>query len=662
MADATKLPLSSEMFIGQWSRKDEPQPKLSSPLGAALTDDTVVVTVPFKDRTGTIVTGGFLMGVRKANGWTETIWVPVGSGSADGLTFSNVIRGVDPSGTDYTTGDANFADEHLTGEPVYCNIPVFLPEMMRSVLQGLIASGGSDFIIGTDAAGTVTISRSSGVGTWLGFLRWFTTSGKAEFSNDGAVWTAIDDASASVIFKISSADTTAGYAEDKIQAGTDITITKQNTGANEYLEISTSLPDVIDSHEVYTPAFLTGGSNAETNISLWDSVGDGSFRQTIDGVAYNFDGIDFTATGPLGIVTSMDDVAAVIQYYIRALTGSLETCVWSTDHLIISSVDTTSSSAITVTETSTGTVGTDISGAGASDWMDCDTGNGTVTNKVLDATADVGKVVKTDATGNLPPLLMPSNLQGIADTGTTDATGTEIETLTDGSDASALHTHSGSDPQESWKTITIPLIAEDGTSIWDENDISSPPVRTMDNGNASIKSSSAGSASNFILLAYASANSTSGLRFDDFSAGQKLIFEIPFYPTGKTSVDYRFGLGDNSGGTGDASGSAALKFLLSYNGASALTASAYHNDDSGAGTSTSITVSDDTVMNMFRIEWTPGTNAVFKINDSIVATVTTDIPTVSHAQNINAFVGVNATGASMTGTFGNQPYIAIQRP
>ena len=40
--------------------------------------------------------------------------------------------------------------------------------------------------------------------------------------------------------KISSADTTTGYLEDKVTAGTGVTITKQNTGANETIEISAS--------------------------------------------------------------------------------------------------------------------------------------------------------------------------------------------------------------------------------------------------------------------------------------------------------------------------------------------------------------------------------------------------------------------------------------
>lgn len=123
----------------------------------------------------------------------------------------------------------------------------------------------------------------------------------------------------------------------------------------------------------YTPAFLTGGTAATSDYTTWEVVTDATFDITIDGtlrhVECDFDG-----------ATSMDDVAGIIQSNIRDATGSSETCVWSTNHFIISSVNTTSSSAITVTS-ATGS-GTDISGAGATAFMDCDTGNGVVTNAV----------------------------------------------------------------------------------------------------------------------------------------------------------------------------------------------------------------------------------------------------------------------------------------
>lgn len=122
-----------------------------------------------------------------------------------------------------------------------------------------------------------------------------------------------------------------------------------------------------------TPAFLTGGSSAESSVPAWSGVQDGSFAITIDGVAYNVDGIDFSGDA------DMDDVAATIQAAIRAATSSTETCVWDTDHFVITTVAGDDNS-ITVLSTSGGTVGTDISGAGASDWMDADSGNGVVTS------------------------------------------------------------------------------------------------------------------------------------------------------------------------------------------------------------------------------------------------------------------------------------------
>ena len=439
MSDATKLPTSSELLMFQWSRPEGEAPKLGAGIDE---DDTILkVTVPLKDEDGNIITGGFLMGIRQPKGWTETCWVPVGAVSADGLTIGTValpvIRGIDPGGIDYTVGNTNFTDEHDQDEPVFCNIPAQIPELIRSVLQGLIASGGSSFIMGTDADGTVTIKRSTGAGTSTGFMRWNTSTDKTEYSNDGSSWTAIDDTVSSVLFKISATDTTPAYALTKITGGTGITVTQTNTGGNESLVITTSLPDIIDAHATYTPAYLTGGTSAQSNVALWDSVSDGSFRITVDGTAYNIDGIDFTAP-----VTSMAEVAAAIQVQIRAGTGGTETVAWNTNKFIITSGDTTSSSAILVLETSTGTVGTDISGAGASDWMDCDTGNGTVTAKVLDPTADVGALVKLLATGLFDVLFMPTNLQE-ANTvfGNTDITGAQLETLSDGSVADDEHIH-----------------------------------------------------------------------------------------------------------------------------------------------------------------------------------------------------------------------------
>ena len=150
---------------------------------------------------------------------------------------------------------------------------------------------------------------------------------------------------------------------------------------------------ILEEDKTYTPAFLTGDTDAQSTPATWAAVSDGSFAITINGNAYNIDAIDFTGD------TTMANVATTLQAAIRTATSSTETCVWSTDHFIISSVLTTSSSAITVTSTSGGVVGTDISGAGGADWMDADTGNGTVTAKVQDTgTLTLGNISGTFST------------------------------------------------------------------------------------------------------------------------------------------------------------------------------------------------------------------------------------------------------------------------
>lgn len=116
-----------------------------------------------------------------------------------------------------------------------------------------------------------------------------------------------------------------------------------------------------------TSAYLTGGTGATSVAGTWAAVANGSVKITIDGTAYTITGIVFTGAA------DMDAVAVILQAAIREATGnSHETVTWSTNHFII-----TARSGISVT--TAGGVGTDISGAGATAFMDCDTGNGTVT-------------------------------------------------------------------------------------------------------------------------------------------------------------------------------------------------------------------------------------------------------------------------------------------
>tara|TARA_Y100000310_G_scaffold157840_2_gene157299 strand:+ start:11237 stop:13588 length:2352 start_codon:yes stop_codon:yes gene_type:complete len=361
MPSATKMPTPSELILYQWSRKGAPFPKLGAPISATAT--TLTFSAPLKDETDTVVTKAFLLGIRKAKGWTETCLVTSGtlnydaqtanftvgevltggtsnatalivedtdsgtagtlnliitsgtfqdnetitdasggsatsdgtltaSLSADGLTASNVIRGIDPGGLDYTVGNTLFADTHEKDEPVFCNIPAFIPEVIRGVLQGLVASGGSDFIIGIDVEGTVTISRSSGTGASKGFLRWSSSSSMAEFSNDGTTWTAISDTVASSLYKNSATDTTPGYGGVKNVAGTGIDLTILNPGGNETLEYAVDVTDIID-----TAAGITeSGNKIQVQLSA------------TPGLEFSGGGLQFKAKAGGGLDTDGDGV------------------------------------------------------------------------------------------------------------------------------------------------------------------------------------------------------------------------------------------------------------------------------------------------------------------------------------------------------------------
>jgi hypothetical protein len=135
-----------------------------------------------------------------------------------------------------------------------------------------------------------------------------------------------------------------------------------------------------------SPAYLTTGQ-VDFDVAAWAVITNGSFRVNTDGTLYNVDGINFTG------VTTMVGVAAKIQAKLRTATGKTETVEFKDLRFVITSSKGTSSSLLTVLITSTGTVGTDISGLGATDWMNGDTGHGYVTTRMTLGFMDGGALV-----------------------------------------------------------------------------------------------------------------------------------------------------------------------------------------------------------------------------------------------------------------------------
>jgi len=119
-------------------------------------------------------------------------------------------------------------------------------------------------------------------------------------------------------------------------------------------------------------SYLFSGNSATSNFATWAAVTDGEFTITINGVAYDITGIDFTG------VTDMDEVAAVIQAAVRTATGGTETVVWNNPFYSASVFLITAGCSISVTSAVGGGSGTDISGAGGTAFLDMDTGHGTV--------------------------------------------------------------------------------------------------------------------------------------------------------------------------------------------------------------------------------------------------------------------------------------------
>ena len=97
----------------------------------------------------------------------------------------------------------------------------------------------------------------------------------------------------------------------------------------------------------YTPAYITWWKPS-TTLTDYTWITDGSFKIWINWTERTIVWINLSS------VTSMWDVASALQTAIRAITSSTETVVWDTDHFVISSVDTTWASAVSVMKDASG--------------------------------------------------------------------------------------------------------------------------------------------------------------------------------------------------------------------------------------------------------------------------------------------------------------------
>lgn len=124
-----------------------------------------------------------------------------------------------------------------------------------------------------------------------------------------------------------------------------------------------------------TAAFMTGSVNHQPSFAVWEAITDGSFRITLNGTPYNIDGVDFTG------ISDLDGVASVAQAALRAATGDNDLTIIDGGSGFIFTANDDSASSITALDTSTGVVGTDISGFPKANniWFDAYDTDGVVT-------------------------------------------------------------------------------------------------------------------------------------------------------------------------------------------------------------------------------------------------------------------------------------------
>lgn len=342
--------------------------------------------------------------------------IPVGQSMIVGFDYDNgsyelrlctAISGVnltlDPTPIARWYGDSPSSSQHSSGAKVIISHSWEVFEDIRQAISSKVDKGGDTMTgplvftgttnRGVQVASLTTTQRDALVGVGNGTIIYNSTIGDYQVYNGGSWYTLAAGST-----QPNASETVAG----KIELATNAEMGTSTSTGGSGARLVPPNDQLIQDRSVYTPAKLTGGTNAQNSSAVWAPVNNGSFRITINGVSYNIDGINFAGAA------SMANVATIIQTALRAVTGSTETVTWVTNHFEITSANTTSSSAITVTTTSTGTVGTDISGAGASDWMDADTGHGVVTAAQLNPAGDANKLVTLDSTtGRYKHTFMP---------------------------------------------------------------------------------------------------------------------------------------------------------------------------------------------------------------------------------------------------------------
>ncbi len=182
---ASKYPAVTVLQPFYFGSVTAPNPRLTAPMSSTAT--TFTITSQPLDYLGALITGGTIIGLKNAEGFVERVYAPPASITAntDGTaTVTGAVRGLRPSGLDYTTGSTSFAAGMGQDTVVFCAIDPVYHRMMIAALQGDIASGGTVWRIGNEADDDITVyAQNADVNK--PFWRYDKATNKWVFSDDG---------------------------------------------------------------------------------------------------------------------------------------------------------------------------------------------------------------------------------------------------------------------------------------------------------------------------------------------------------------------------------------------------------------------------------------------------------------------------------------------
>ena len=101
-------------------------------------DTTLITSSTLLNKDGTVITKAVILGIRKANGYVENVYVA--AAGISGTTVTITTRGLKLGGIDFTATLAGNAVSHEQGEEVLVNVSPFLLQEFQDALQGDIGS------------------------------------------------------------------------------------------------------------------------------------------------------------------------------------------------------------------------------------------------------------------------------------------------------------------------------------------------------------------------------------------------------------------------------------------------------------------------------------------------------------------------------------------